>query len=95
VSQLISCSYGRILEHISSRLHPKQREIALQILEMVCFARRPLKPYEIQSAIGFGHHGTTFLIGTTASETILDLCRPLIESGPRDAVIFAHFTVKE
>jgi hypothetical protein len=62
---------------------------------MVCFARRPLKPYEIQSVIGFGQHGTTFQIGTTTSETILDLCRPLIENGPRDAVIFAHFTVKE
>ncbi|RFU24742.1 hypothetical protein B7463_g11594, partial [Scytalidium lignicola] len=91
----IERAYGRILEHISSRLHPKQREIAMQILELVCFARRPLKPYEIQSAIGLGQHGITFHNGVTASETMLDLCRPLIERGPRDAVIFAHFTVKE
>jgi hypothetical protein len=67
----------------------------MQILELVCFARRPLKPYEIQSAIGLGQHGMTFHHGITASKTILDLCRPLIERGPRDAVIFAHFTVKE
>ncbi|PVH83786.1 hypothetical protein DL98DRAFT_652239 [Cadophora sp. DSE1049] len=91
----IERAYARILEHISSRLHPTQREIAMQILELVCFARRPLKPYEIQSAIGLGRHGMTFHKGTTASETILDLCRPLIERGPRHAVIFAHFTVKE
>ena len=67
----------------------------MQMLELLCFARRPLKPYEIQSAIGLGQHGMTFQNGSTTSETILDLCRPLIERGPRNAVIFAHFTVKE
>jgi len=87
--------YGRVLEHISRRLHPQQQIIAMQILEWVAFARRPLKPYEILSGVGLGQRVNTIDDHTKLSETTLDLCLPLIERGPRNTIILAHFTVKE
>ena len=67
----------------------------MQILQWVAFARRPLKSYEIQFGAGLGQRTSTIDDNTKLSEATLELCQPLIERGPRNTIIFTHFTVKE
>jgi hypothetical protein len=64
-------------------------------LQWVTVARRPPKPYEIHFGAGLGQRTSTIDDNTKLSEATLELCRPLIECGPRNTIIFAHFTVKE
>jgi hypothetical protein len=61
---------------------------------MIC-ARRPLRTIELQDAIVFatGHEALTDR--TKLPATVLDLCKPLIQTNAEGYLSFVHFTVKE
>jgi hypothetical protein len=88
-------SYGRVIEHISKTLNPINRDLALRTLKWLAFASRPLKFFELQDGIALYNSDTVINDYSKLSESVLDLCKPLIERSIRDTVVFVHFTVKE
>ena len=62
---------------------------------MACSVR-PLKVWEIQDGIVFQAGVNTILDESTKlPETVLELCKPMIEKGPGHTVDFVHFSAKE
>jgi hypothetical protein len=72
-----------------------QRAKAMKILEWIACSYRPLKTYEVQDGIFFEPGRTDLNENTKLSISVLDLCRPLVEEGPRHIVNFVHFSAKE
>ena len=65
------------------------------MLQWIAFSFRPLKKFELQDGIVL-HDGNTVLDESTKILVdILDLCKPIIEEGPANTVIFVHFSAKE
>jgi hypothetical protein len=87
-------SYERILDRIRN-LSPQSFEKAIRILEWISFAKRPLQKFELQNALAFPTAGDTPNEGEKLSETVLHLCRQLIEDSFNGMVTFVHFSVHE
>ena len=87
--------YYHIVEEIKERSSLKDLHKVLRILHWMSFARRPLKIYELQWGIAL-HDGNTKLTSETKPlGDVIDICKPLIEDGPNQTVIFIHSSVKE
>jgi hypothetical protein len=71
------------------------RSTAVRILEWMSCSYRPLKIHEILDGIVFRVGCTTLNRETKFRKEVLDLCRPLIEDGPSNTIVFVHFSAKE
>ena len=68
---------------------------AVRVLEWVAVAKRRLKKFELLDGVSL-HAGNSLLDEDTRLwESVIDLCKPLIEEGPNGTVVFVHFTVRE
>lgn len=87
--------YERVISYITHQYEPCDREKAFRIFKWMSLAERPLQKHELLDAVSF-HSGNTLLNeNTRVGETVLDLCKPLVEESPNGTVVFIHFTVKE
>ncbi|KAF2493309.1 hypothetical protein BU16DRAFT_563472 [Lophium mytilinum] len=86
--------YERIILRIKS-FSPQNYDKAVRILEWITFAKRAPKKYEVQDAVALTASNTILSEKTKLPETVLQLCRPLIEDGPDNTIVFVHFTVHE
>lgn len=71
------------------------RDLAMRILGWMAGSRRTVKSYEILDGISLFPGCTELNAKTKMRIDVLDLCRPLIEDGPRSTVDFVHFSAKE
>jgi hypothetical protein len=70
-------------------------EKARRILEWMMLAKRPLKKFELLDGITL-HRGNTQLNEKTRLwEQVIDLCKPFVEDGANETIMFIHFTVRE
>ena len=51
--------------------------------------------HEVQNGIALHAGNKRLNDASKLSEHVFDLCKPLIEDGPKGTVIFVHFSVKE
>ncbi|KAH7385941.1 hypothetical protein BKA66DRAFT_403042, partial [Pyrenochaeta sp. MPI-SDFR-AT-0127] len=70
-------------------------ELAVNILNWIICARRPLRIAELKDAIVFAIGNSTLTERSKLPATVLDLCRPLIQTHADGHVSFIHFTVQE
>lgn len=61
---------------------------------MSCSYRR-LKIHEILDGVSIRSDRTSLDSNTKLPRRVLDLCRPLIEDGPSNTLIFVHFSAQE
>jgi hypothetical protein len=87
--------YGRILHRVLNELTVRESAWALRILEWLACSFRPLKIYEIQDGITFNLDNTVLSDVTKLNSDFVDLCKPLIETGPGSTVDFVHYSAKE
>ncbi|OCL02271.1 hypothetical protein AOQ84DRAFT_382837 [Glonium stellatum] len=68
---------------------------AVRVLEWVAMAKRRLKKFELLDGISL-HEGNGLLNEDTRLwESVIDICKPLIEEGPGGTIVFVNFTVRE
>jgi hypothetical protein len=61
---------------------------------MSCSFRR-LKIFEIVDGISIRPDSICLDSTTKLQRRVLDLCRPLVEDGPSDTLVFVHFSAKQ
>jgi hypothetical protein len=87
--------YDRVVNHIRQQMDTQDREKATRILEWMALAKRPLKKFELLDGVTL-HRGNTQLNEKTRLwEKVIDLCKPFVEDGPNETIVFIHFTVQE
>jgi hypothetical protein len=91
---LIIASYKRIVDRIVL-LHPLSHDLAMITLSWMTCCRRPLLSSELLDAIIFGAGSQTLTERSKLLVTILDLCKPLVQTHNDGHVSFVHFTVQE
>ena len=73
----------------------RNTSLAIRTLGWIACSYRPLKVHELLDGLSFNYSDTILTPETKIQKRILDLCRPLVEEGPRTTVNFVHFTAKE
>jgi hypothetical protein len=68
---------------------------AVQILQWIACSFRLLKSHVVQDGIVFNIRGMVLNEKTKLVDGFLDLCKPLIEEGPKNTVDFVHYSAKE
>jgi hypothetical protein len=99
----ISCStltnfrYGRILDRVMDGLPEQSKDKALRILEWLACSFRIMKAHEIRDGIQFHTKGMELNDRTKVKliDGFFDLCKPLIEEGPKSTVDFVHYSAKQ
>ncbi|KAF2001862.1 hypothetical protein P154DRAFT_618946 [Amniculicola lignicola CBS 123094] len=86
--------YERILLKIN-RLNPQSQERARHILQWMTCMRRPLRKDEVQCGIVYSEGRSSLNTQTKLPETVLGLCKPLIQILSDGTVAFVHFTIQE
>ncbi|KAH7068217.1 hypothetical protein BKA63DRAFT_109499 [Paraphoma chrysanthemicola] len=87
-------SYSRIVSRISL-LPALSRERACSILNWMVCSRRPMRVSELQDTIVFAASSIVLTPRSKLPASIIDLCRPLIQTHADGQVSFVHFTVQE
>ena len=87
--------YDRILNRIRSDLSASERRQALEVLNWVCCAMRPLRAREIEDGIAFRLDCAKPNLQNRICRSIFDICGPLIEELPDGTVDAVHFSAKE
>jgi hypothetical protein len=91
-----SPSYGRILDRLlDEKISPHIRSLSIRILEWMSCSNRRLKIHEILDGISIRPDRPYLESNTKLPRRVLDLCRPLIEDGPSNTLIFVHFSAQE
>lgn len=87
--------YNSILAKIVEAADTDTTKKVVRILGWIAFSKRPLKANELQYGLIL-HHGNTRICRETKPLVIMyNICKPFIEDGPNDTVVFAHSSVKE
>ena len=86
-------SYHKILTQILARLDPRSVDRIKTILSWIAFARRPLKRFELLSAVSFSLGDPN--VERPAPQYILDICSPLVGERRDTTLVFIHVSVKE
>jgi hypothetical protein len=76
-------------------LDSRSSEKAIQILQWIACSFRLLKKHEVQDGVIFKKRGLVLDEQTKVVPGFLDLCKPLIEEGPKNTVDFVHYSAKE
>ena len=87
--------YDRILDRIRSDLSDSERCQALEVLNWICCAMRPLRAREIEDGIAFRLDCAKPSMQNRICRSIFDICGPLIEELPDGTVDTVHFSAKE
>lgn len=91
----LDATYGRIIEYIQERMSEDNRQKTMRILFWMAFSCRPLSVQEMLDAVSL-HEENQVLDETNRLHVgVLDLCKPLLESGRGHAVEFVHFSARE
>jgi hypothetical protein len=86
--------YGRILRRLMEQSGNEASE-AIRILEWVACSFRVLKSHEVQDGILFHTRDIELNEQTKLKGSVLKLCKPLIELGPKNTIDFVHYSAKE
>ncbi|KAF2231650.1 hypothetical protein EV356DRAFT_535325 [Viridothelium virens] len=87
--------YHRILLDIRSQCTTEECARAFRVLSWITFAKRPLRSYELQHGVTLHTENTEFDFETRPLRNVYDICRPLIEQGPQQTIVFIHSSVSE
>jgi hypothetical protein len=91
-----SSRYGRILDRmLDEDVSPQNRSLSIRILEWMSCSYRRLKIHEVLDGLSIRPDRAFLDISTKLPKRVLDLCRPLIEDGPCNTLIFVHFSAQE
>jgi hypothetical protein len=71
------------------------REKAARILEWIALAKRPMKKLELLDGVSLHRDNCQLNERTRLWGQVIDLCKPLVEDGPNETIVFIHFTVQE
>ncbi|KAI9768489.1 MAG: hypothetical protein M1840_004899 [Geoglossum simile] len=85
--------YHKILTQILARLDSRSVDRIKMIFSWIAFARRPLKRFELLSAISFSLGDPS--VERPAPPYILDICSPLVGERGDTTLVFIHVSVKE
>ncbi|KAH8587407.1 hypothetical protein B0O99DRAFT_733524 [Bisporella sp. PMI_857] len=88
-------AYGRILQHIMKELGERDCQKAIRILQWVACSFRVMKSYEIQDGIVLCVSGSVLDQNSKLLDGFWELCKPLIEDGPKNTLDFVHYSAKE
>jgi hypothetical protein len=80
---------------LDEEVSPHIRSLSIRILEWMSCSFRRLKIYEILDGVSIRPDRKSLDSNTKLPERVLDLCRPLIEDGPYNTLIFVHFSAQE
>lgn len=86
-------SYQKILTQILFPLDSRSVDRIRCVLGWVAFAERPLRKFELLSAITFSSGNPE--IGRLPPQYILDICGTLVEERQDSTLAFIHISVKE
>jgi hypothetical protein len=85
-----SASYGRILDRmLDEEVSPQTRMLSIRILEWMSCSYRRLRIHEILDGVSIRRDRTSVDGKTKLSRRVLNHCRPLIEDGPGNTLIFS------
>ncbi len=78
-------------------LNEASSEKAMRILKWIACSLRLMKAHEIRDGILFHTKGSELNEKTKVKviEGFFDLCKPLIEEGPKNTLDFVHYSAKE
>jgi hypothetical protein len=86
--------YARIIERLKA-LGSQSNKRAIKILQWMVCARRPLRVAELQNALVFDEDNFVLTDENKLPETVVNICKPLIQRQSDSTVTFVHFTVQE
>jgi len=87
--------YHRILLDIQSQCTAEEHAKAFRVLSWIVSAKRPLRSYELQHGVTLHPGNTAFDFETRPLRNVYDICRPLVEHGPQQTIVFIHSSVSE
>lgn len=87
--------YIKMLQRITQSAGSSNATKVIRILEWISFAKRPLKIHELQYGLVLHSENTRICAETKPFTNIHNICKPLVEDGLNDTVVFAHSSVKE
>ena len=76
-------------------LSQQNSEKAVRILEWIACSFRMMKIHEVQDGIVLHSVDSVLDENTKLNVNFLDICRPLIEEGPKKTIDFVHYSAKE
>jgi hypothetical protein len=80
---------------LDEEVHPHVRSLSIRILEWMSYSYRRLKVHEILDGVSIRPDRICLDNNTKLPRRVLDICRPLIEDGPCNTLIFVHFSAQE
>jgi hypothetical protein len=80
---------------LDEEVSPHIRSLSVRILEWMSCSFRRLKIYEILDGVSIRPDRKCLDSNTKLPKRVLELCRPLIEDGPCNTLIFVHFSAQE
>ncbi|KAF7670744.1 hypothetical protein GT037_011195, partial [Alternaria burnsii] len=86
--------YARIVHRIML-YSPQSRERTINILKWMLCSRRPLRVAELQDAVVFASGAVSLSERSKLPASIVDRCRPLVQTDDNEQISFVHFTVQE
>ena len=76
-------------------MNPGEYAKAIRILEWLACSCRLVKMHEVQDGIVFCADNFVLNEETKLPRAVLELCKPLIEPGPKNTIDFVHYSAKE
>jgi hypothetical protein len=80
---------------LDEEVSPHIRLLSVRILEWMSCSFRQLKTNEILDGVSIRPDRKCLGSNTKLHKRVLDFCRPLIEDGPYNTMIFVHFSAQE
>jgi hypothetical protein len=80
---------------LAEEVSPHIRSLSIRILEWMSCSYGRLKVHEILDGVSIRPDRISLDNDTKLPRRVLDLCRPLIEDGPCNTLVFVHFSAKE
>ena len=88
-------AYGRIIERIQKHMSEGNRAKTVRILSWIAFSCRPLKVRELLDGVTLHEDNLVLNKISRLEESVLELCKPIIEETHGKVVEFVHFSAKE
>lgn len=84
-----------MLSRILHEMNPGDQAKAIRILEWLACSCRLMKMHEVQDGVVFHAENLVLSDETKLPRAVFDLCKPLIEPGPKGTIDFVHYSAKE
>ena len=81
--------------HIQQELEQHDRAKAIRILNLLCVCKRPMRQHELVDAISLANPNAIPNKEYRLWDSVVEVCKPLIEVTLSGTIRFVHFTVKE